>query len=77
MTLTSTEAAEALGIKAPALWKLVERGRLVPIRPGAKPLTFWAKDVYDLQVERRTLAEIAEHDALWAEVDRLLLVTHS
>ncbi len=75
MTLTSAEAAEVLGVNAPALWKLVERGRLTPIRPGAKPLTFWAADVYELQVQRRTKAEIAEHDALWAEVDRLLLVT--
>lgn len=76
MTLTSSEAAAALGISAPALWKLVQRDRLKPIRAGAKPLIFWAKDVYDLQVERRTAAQVAQHEALWAEYD-LVVAGHA
>jgi len=72
VTLTSAEAAEALDIEATGLRGLVHRGRLAPIRSGAKPLTFWAKDVYDLQVERRTKAEVAWQEALWAEYDRVL-----
>lgn len=70
MILTSAEAAAELGVNAPAFRKLVQRGRLTPIMPGASPLTFHAKAVYDLQVERRTAADRAWHEALWAEFDR-------
>lgn len=72
MRLTSTEAAEALGITTSGLRTLVERGHLAPIAPGARPLEFHATDVYDLQVKRRTKADIAWHEALWAEVDRVV-----
>jgi excisionase family DNA binding protein len=77
VTLTSAEAAEVLGITPSGLRTLVQRGRLTPVNPGAhlkigRPQQeFLAKDVYDLQVARRTKAEIAWQQALWAEVDRL------
>jgi hypothetical protein len=70
--LTSAEAAEVLGIGTSGLRDLVHRGRLKPITRGARPLTFHAVDVYDLQVARRSPAERAWHDALWAEIDRVV-----
>ena len=76
MRLTSSEAAEALGITTSGLRTLVSRGRLSPIDPGAhlgpgRPqLEFSAREVYDLQVARRTASEIAWHEALWAEIDQ-------
>lgn len=76
VTLTSAEAAEALGITTTLLRKLVERGRITPIRPGARPLKFHVADVYDLQIARRTAAERAWHNALWAEIDRVLADQH-
>lgn len=76
MTLTSVEAAEVLGVTTAGLRKLVERGRITAIRPGAHPLTFHAADVFDLQVQRRTPAERVWHDALWARVDRVLADGH-
>ena len=72
MKLTSGEAAAVLGIRGDHLRKLVQRGRITPVQPGARPLEFWAKDVYDLQVLMRTPSQVAEHDALWAEFDRVL-----
>ena len=83
MTLTSTEAAEALGITTSGLRTLVQKGRITPIRPGAhlglgRPeLTFHAKDVYDLQVQRRTKAEVAWQEALWAAVDQVVVAGHT
>lgn len=80
MTLTSSEAAEALGITTSGLRTLVQKERLKPVNPGAhlktgRPeQTFHAKDVYDLQVQRRTKAEVAWQEAMWAEVDRLMAV---
>lgn len=72
MTLTSSEAADVLGISTGGMRMLVARQTLRPIRPGAHPLRFHALDVYELQVRRRTVRERAEHEALWAEVDTLL-----
>lgn len=72
MRLTSTEAAAILGVTTSGLRTLVSRGRLTPIEAGARPLEFHAGDVYDLQVQRRTTAEIAWQDALWAAVDRVV-----
>ena len=83
MRLTSTEAAEVLGITTSGLRTLVQRGRIAPIAPdahlwpGRAEQEFWAKDVYDLQVARRTKADIAWHAALWAEVDRLIGVSQA
>lgn len=61
-----------LGLTTSGLRTLVERGSLVPIRPGARPLMFHAAAVFDLQVERRTAVERAWHDSLWAAVDLVL-----
>lgn len=78
MRLTSVEAAEALGITTSGLRSLVGRGRLAPIEadahlgPGRSQLEFWATDVFDLQVARRSRSDIAWHDALWAAVDQVL-----
>jgi hypothetical protein len=68
--LTSAEAAAVLGVNGPAFRKLVHRGLLTPIMLGTSPLTFHAKPVYDLQVQRRTKAQVAWHEDLWAEFDR-------
>jgi hypothetical protein len=76
VTLTSAEAAAVLGIGTTGLRDLVHRGRLAPITPGARPLTFHAADVYDLQVARRSAAERAWQEALWTEVD-LVVAGHA
>lgn len=72
MTLTITEAAAELGISPAGVRKLVQRGRITPIEPGAHPLRFHAIAVFDLQVQRRTPQERAQHDAIYAEVDAVL-----
>jgi hypothetical protein len=72
VTLTSTEAAAILGISPSGLRMLVARHKLTPLQAGAHPLRFHALDVFDLQVNRRTPQEQAEHATLWADVDRLL-----
>jgi excisionase family DNA binding protein len=72
VTLTSSEAAEVLGVTVLTLRQWVHRGKLTPITPGARPLEFWAADIYDLQVAQRTPADIAWQDALWAAVDRVV-----
>jgi hypothetical protein len=70
--LTSAEAAEVLGVTTSGLRTLVQRRRLRPINPGARPLEFHATDVFDLQVQRRTKADVAWHAALWAAVDQVV-----
>jgi excisionase family DNA binding protein len=72
VTLTSAEAAEVLGVSTSGLRTLVERGRITPLAAGARPLTFHATDVFDLQVQRRTKADVAWHEALWAAVDQVV-----
>lgn len=71
MTLTSSEAAAYLSVTTSGLRDLVHKGRLKPI-PGSRPHKFYAIDVFDLQVARRTAAQRAQHDALWADYDRVL-----
>lgn len=70
VTMTTGEVAQLFGISEPAVRKLAERGVLGPVQAGARPLTFHEQDVWDLQRRRRSSAERAEIDALWAEVDQ-------
>jgi hypothetical protein len=73
--LTSAETAEVLKVEVCTLRQWIRRRKLTPV-PGTRPHEFWAKDVYDLQVARRTPVQIAWHDALWAEYDRILADQH-
>jgi predicted site-specific integrase-resolvase len=75
VTLTSSEAAEALKVEVCTLRQWIRRGKLHPV-PGSRPHEFSAAEVYDLQVARRTPDDIAWHDALWAEYDRVLADQH-
>jgi excisionase family DNA binding protein len=72
VTLTTAEAAALLGISTATVRMLVHRGKLTPVRRGARPLRFHAADVWDLQVARLTAAELADRARLWAEVDAML-----
>ena len=53
-TVTTSEVAEILGRGQAAVWKMVERGTLVPLNPKGKPLRFWERDVWELEHRRRT-----------------------
>lgn len=69
MTLTSQEAARTLGVGTGAVRMLVQRGKLTPIRRGARPLRFHAEDVVALRRDRLTAAERVEIDDMYAEAD--------
>lgn len=68
MILTTEEAADMLGVSPDAVRKLVERGRLVPLVPGARPLRFALLDVADVQVARMTDAAVVRLDDLAARL---------
>lgn len=64
MILTTQEAADELRVTPFAIRKMVERGELVPIVPGAKPLRFNLLDVAEAQYRRLTQSETATLDTL-------------
>ena len=64
MILTTEEAAEELRVTPAAIRKMVERGELVPIVPGARPLKFDLLAVAEAQYRRITASERATLDAL-------------
>lgn len=64
MILTTSEAAEELGVTPFAVRKMVERGLLRPAVPGARPLRFCLLDVAEAQVARRDGSYLARHDRL-------------
>jgi len=66
MILTTSEAAAELGITPFGVRKLVERGRLAPIAPGAHPMRFRLLDVADAQEQQMTKAMRATLDKLAA-----------
>lgn len=45
--LTTTEAASAYGVREATLRQWVRRGRLTPLRRGARPLRFRERDLAD------------------------------
>lgn len=53
-TWTTTEVATIFGVSTAAIWKMVQRGQLNPIRPKTKPLRFRAEQVSDLRSQRMT-----------------------
>lgn len=64
MILTTSEAAEELGVTPFAVRKMVERGELRPAVPGARPLRFCLLDVAEAQVARRNSDYLARHDRM-------------
>jgi excisionase family DNA binding protein len=61
MTITSTEAAEILGLTTSSIRALVRRGKMAPVRPGAHPLRFMREAVIELEWTRRSPAEKARN----------------
>ena len=55
--LTTTEAAEELGVTPFAIRKMVERGELVPLIPEARPMRFNLLDVANAQARRISLED--------------------
>lgn len=76
MSLTTAEVAPILGIGEPAVRKLVERGKLRPIRAGARPLRFTEEAVATLLRSRwwkqQREADRSQLDDAWAEIDGLV-----
>lgn len=64
MILTTTEAAEEIGVTPFAVRKMVERGELRPLVPGARPLRFCILAVADAQVRRLREDQRRRLDAL-------------
>lgn len=62
--LTTTEVAQELGVAPDAVRKLVQRGVLRPLVPGARPLRFALLDVAEVQARRMSEADRARLDAL-------------
>ena len=71
MILTTSEAADELGLSPFAVRKMVERGELVPAIPGARPLRFHLLDVADAQARRVSKADAERLDEI-AEAWRAL-----
>jgi excisionase family DNA binding protein len=75
VSLTTPEVATALGIGEPAVRKLVQRGRLAPLRPGARPLRFHEAAVAALlptSWRRQQRTNRSQVDDAWAEIDGLV-----
>jgi len=53
MTVTTSEAAELVGVSEATIWKWKERGYLAPVRENAKPLRFREQDVIEADYRRR------------------------
>lgn len=64
MILTTQEVAEELRVSPFAVRKMVERGELVPIAKGVRPLRFALLAVAEAQYRRRTSEETATLDRL-------------
>jgi hypothetical protein len=62
--LTTNEVAQELGVAPDAVRKLVQRGVLRPLVPGARPLRFALLDVAEVQVRRMSDTDRAQLDAL-------------
>jgi excisionase family DNA binding protein len=62
--LTTTEVAQELGVTPEAVRKLVQRGVLRPLVPGARPLRFALLDVAEVQVARLGRSERERLDTL-------------
>lgn len=67
--LTTDEAARRVGVKPRLIQSWVERGRLSPLRPGAKPMCFREEDVIAAHASTLTAKRRAELDALARELD--------
>jgi excisionase family DNA binding protein len=70
--LTTQEVAAMLRITSSGVRMLVARGRLNPVKRGARPLMFQALDVERLVAQRQPTWHKADVAAAWAEVDALV-----
>lgn len=67
-TVTTSEAADLVGVDPATVrwWKT--RGYLAPVRAGSKPLRFLEGDVWRCARDRMPAAEVARLDALWEQI---------
>jgi len=70
--MTTTEVAHRLRLTTGAVRKLVQRGTLTPVRPGARPLRFQEADIWRLERARLTEIRRTEIRDTYAEVDAVL-----
>lgn len=66
MTVTTQEAADLLNVAPNTIRSWVMRGKLSPVRRGAKPLRFHERDVIEAQYQQLTPTERERLDALAA-----------
>lgn len=67
-TLTTSEAAELVGVSPFTIRSWVARGYLRPVRPRAKPALYLEVDVVECRYERMSRAEHDTLDTMWREV---------
>jgi predicted site-specific integrase-resolvase len=68
LTLTTSEAADLVGVSPFAIRRWVRLGYLSPVWPNAKPVLFLERDVVECHHDRKPKTEHDALDALWADV---------
>lgn len=53
VTITTTEVADILGVSTTRVRRMVMDGKLHPLVPGARPLTFREADVVEYELAHR------------------------
>lgn len=56
--IETAEAALILGVSPITVRSMVLRQQLAPLVPGSRPLTFWERDVWELEWQRRTRKQV-------------------
>lgn len=68
MSLSTTEAAELVGVSPFTVRSWVARGYLRPVRPNAKPALYAEADVVECRYQRMSRAEHDTLDARWQQI---------
>ncbi len=71
MTITTTDAAELLGVSESRVRHMAREGKLTPLNPGSRPLAFREAEVVEWEYQHRRgkagLARLAER---WRHLPR-------